>query len=579
MGKEYTMKLNVINEETNEISVVGDYLKLEDIQGVEVEKEINLGEVTQGGFGLNNSDAPNPQVCRTALLKNVNLNGTVKVSLPKDANIKYQVYYGNNPPFSGDNPMKQLFGTAPEVVYVDYDEFTILAKHIRVKFVAYDNDGNRINITPAMCEGISFSTPEFKGVNLRRKDKTIRVASSIAPVEEKAYADYVCDGVNDEVEINQALQDVNDMNGGKVLLSSGVFFIDNFNLDDDGIYRAISVPGRHGLTTTIQGQAGMTQAGGGTNGNIVGTCIDVSDAAYEALSADTTEQYEILGQIDYSPKELPTTVLYLKDIRFRTPDNQKPLIFIDLINWGRATLEHVYGYAYKDVVGKYINPAVKGLIGVRMLNGANFGCENNYTSCGMNGFYEGWQVGSEGVLMLNCSAIYNVYGYTFGNYEWSAGFVHPIVMIGCCDERNVNMPLFKNNGWDMDGQGKQSVTMIAFRVERKLDGTPGGAVDKLAMEEESGMFYGDITFTVVGNELKNAVNIPFFESGHGKNFKVRNLAHALSGELKDIVDYAPNNFQQYYDTKAKRMLYYMDGQWFDSNDIAVDLTEEGEESV
>jgi hypothetical protein len=53
---------------------------------------------------------------------------------------------------------------------------------------------------------------------------TVSVASTQASAIEKMFANYVCDGVNDEVEINQALQDIK-AKGGTVQLSSGAFLI------------------------------------------------------------------------------------------------------------------------------------------------------------------------------------------------------------------------------------------------------------------------------------------------------------------------------------------------------------------
>ena len=153
--------------------------------------------------------------------------------------------------------------------------------------------------------------------------------------------------------------------------------------------------------------------------------------------------------------------------------------------------------------------------------------------------------------MRQCSAIFNVYGYTFGNYDWTNAFIHPIVMVRCTDERNVNMPLFKNNGFTMSGQGKQSITMIAFSVERSSNNTPGDVLKDFAKEEVNGRFYGDITFTIMGEGLTNRVDIPFFANGSGKNFKVRNLAHAIAGTTEERLTYAANNNQEYYDTKGK----------------------------
>lgn len=50
----------------------------------------------------------------------------------------------------------------------------------------------------------------------------ILVASADAPTRIQAQANYVCDGTNDQVEINQALTDLGTI-GGRVLLSEGVF--------------------------------------------------------------------------------------------------------------------------------------------------------------------------------------------------------------------------------------------------------------------------------------------------------------------------------------------------------------------
>lgn len=531
------------------------------LKGIYVDTNISLGTISQGGFGLNNIIFSSTQVCRTELLE-VNINGEVFVTDLPD-NIKYKIYYGDSPTYSESNTFKEVTSD-----YVSDSSFGIVAKYIRVKLVAYDDNGNRINITPNMCEGIKFSTRKFEGAKTQyKKDKIIRVVSNTATTEEKAYADYLCDGINDQVEINQALQDIANMNGGKLQLSSGVFYIDNFALDDDGVYRGISVPAITGLTVTIQGMGGMS------DGNIIGTCIDLSKSAYDALPTETTDQRELFGQAFTST--LSSTVLYLSDIRFRTPGNKKPLIFIDLYNFGRVTLEHVYGYAYKGVLGSGLNPAVEGLIGVRMLRGSNFGAENTYKSCGMNGFYEGWQVGSEHVYMRQCSAIYNVYGYTFGNYTWSNSFLHPITMIRCTDERNLNLPLFKACGFyessNPDHHQGQRIDMIDFSIERKEDGTPGHTLYDLAIEETPGSFNGDIVFTMTDHKNLNCYDIPFFQSG-GSNFKVRNSYHKLIGTTETRLTYAATNMQQYFDTDLNKMLFYINEKWIDANGVEVDST-------
>ena len=62
---------------------------------------------------------------------------------------------------------------------------------------------------------------------------TVYIAASNAPERYKAMADYVCDGVNDHEEIQAAINYVNSVGGGKILLSPGTFYFSNvINMDN-----------------------------------------------------------------------------------------------------------------------------------------------------------------------------------------------------------------------------------------------------------------------------------------------------------------------------------------------------------
>jgi len=63
------------------------------------------------------------------------------------------------------------------------------------------------------------------------------VAASNASAESKAKADYVCDGTNDEVEIRQAIADIDSAGGGIVFLTEGTF-----NLQDNCYTSNLSNP-------------------------------------------------------------------------------------------------------------------------------------------------------------------------------------------------------------------------------------------------------------------------------------------------------------------------------------------------
>ena len=418
----------------------------------------------------------------------------------------------------------------------------------RVYFVRYkDTEGYSYKFEDYLGNELSLSC--VKNILTKYKDNTLYIAASNSNIYEKRYADYVCTGTNDEKIIQKAIDELYALGGGTVKLSSGIFNIGSFTLSSDGIYRAITLPsGDKRYTIDIVGQSQMT--GEKDSSSIYGTRLFVSQDALNSI--DTSKQYEVISALPSTNS--PNNVIHLTEFEVRLATNQKPVVCIDLFNFGRARLDRIKCIAYTNTNAS-LTKAVKGCIGIRMLNGSNNGQENNFNSCGCSGFYEAFQIGGEHVVMNNCSAIKNVYGYTFGNYTYQRAFNHAITLINCCDERDVNLPYFHSN------TGTQRINLIDFCIERYASATPGGVLGNLAKESKNGMFSGDISFTVMDDSATNVVNIPFFEKGNGKNFKVRNSIHALSGTTKLRESYAANQGQTYYDTDLKCLMYYLNDEW------------------
>jgi hypothetical protein len=420
----------------------------------------------------------------------------------------------------------------------------------RVYFVRYkDTEGYSYKFEDYLGNELSLSC--VKNILTKYKDNTLYIAASNSNIYEKRYADYVCTGTNDEKIIQKAIDELYALGGGTVKLSSGIFNIGSFTLSSDGIYRAITLPsGDKRYTIDIVGQSQMT--GEKDSSSIYGTRLFVSQDVLNSI--DTLKQYEVISALPSTNS--PNNVIHLTEFEVRLATNQKPVVCIDLFNFGRARLDRIKCIAYTNTNAS-LTKAVKGCIGIRMLNGSNNGQENNFNSCGCSGFYEAFQVGGEHVVMNNCSAIKNVYGYTFGNYTYQRAFNHAITLINCCDERDVNLPYFHSN------TGTQRINLIDFCIERYASATPGGVLGNLAKESKNGMFSGDISFTVMDDSATNVVNIPFFEKGNGKNFKVRNSIHALSGTTKLRESYAANQGQTYYDTDLKCLMYYLNDEWIE----------------
>ena len=412
---------------------------------------------------------------------------------------------------------------------------------------------------------------EFKKIEISKALNTITVASSQCTKSIKSISDYVCDGINDEIIIQNAINEIS-INGGTIQLTNGDFYINSIPNIDEGGKACFIFPNNASDITLCGTGIGFSPKGKS------GTRFILTENAYNSIG----EQEEVtLFRSAYSSYNYHYSSPKFKNFTVELHDNQKKVTVFDMFYSWRMEFKSVaiYGFRVNGITGRPNQLAVEGCTGIRMLDGSNYGFENRLDDVACIGFYEGFKVGGEHIIMTNCSAIYNVYGYTFGNYRWSEGtaFVHTNTLINCCDERNVNLPKFYNSGYcgttsSSDYAGKQRINLIDFIIERYKEATIGGELGQLATIDNNDMYYGDIVFTMLNPYagLKNMTDVPFFEVGHGTNFNVKNGAHKLIGDSATRLSYGNcNNFQQYYDTTLNKMLYYINNKWVDGNGIQV----------
>lgn len=417
----------------------------------------------------------------------------------------------------------------------------------------YDASGNRISTSSA------------------KQTIEVLVASSEAPSDVKENADYLCTGSHDELILQQAINFVAYNGGGKIRLSAGSFFIDSFPISDsaeDDTALLLPQDTGSGYSIEIIGAAYPYQLKTVERG----TRIAVTESAYEACSSSA--KYTILraGYVD-SLMNTPSRVhLTLTDLTMRLPANQKKLMCLNLLYVNRVLVERVGLLGYKVGYNGYesgdIPPvAVEGCIGMRSVGGSNSGVLADFRNMLAAGFYEGFQIGGEHIIGINLSAIWNVYGFTFGNYPWANIWAHNITLINCDDERGVNFPLFGKNGRCTNSGysdtpvviGYQSVTLIDFNMERVASETPGGVLGTLATEVSPGMWRGAIDYSIVSNQYsQNSSDVKFWANGCGRGIVTRNQAHLRSGTSSLRRSYEPNFMQQFYDTTVGKVLYCID---------------------
>ena len=273
--------------------------------------------------------------------------------------------------------------------------------------------------------------------------------------------------------------------------------------------------------------------------------------------------------------------LHMEDISVVLANNQHQIRCVDLRRTDRVDIQNVTLISYGDLISADSNyglgtpppiPA-EGCIGLTMTDGSN-NSYSNYTNVQTYGFDEGIQVGGEHVVCINCGAAVGRYGFTFGNYKMCCGSNHPITLINCMDERNINLPLFNMCG-DSDGkggrlQGRQEVSLISFNMERVEKQTPGGKLGDVMREVHPGTWCGNISFTLQPAWCAlNTVDVQLWENdGSGKGIITRNNCHKDVCGTKERLSYYPTYGQQVFDTDLNKMLICIDPdsrKWVDFN--------------
>lgn len=423
---------------------------------------------------------------------------------------------------------------------------------------------SKVNINPFPSNGEipeGFPDANFALVNVSE----IVVAASNTDEEKKAAADYVCDGLDDDIELNEAITEAIS-NQRKVKLLQGDYYLGSpkkqyYDLNKNLVNNkacVVIIPGTTGVV--IEGESPINVP-----------VIHLSEAAYNALSSSTQiSMIAVQGDLTDS-NTVWRGFVDMKNLNIRLPYNQKKVVALDLVAFGGyARLNSVKCYAYTNGymyngtplnVGISNPPAVAidGCIGIRFIgNGPNGTYGNELRQCISIGFYEGICINEEWCLCVHCGTAFCVYGWVFGKYSVNnitSTRVHPVVLISCGDERNVNLPRFErcHDYWQIE--------MIAFSFERKASHTPGGVLGSLATEATSykGKFRGHLSYTVAnqpGNA--NTVDIPFWADGHGKGIRTINAAHAQAGDTATRASYAPTYLQKYYDTSLEKEVTCVD---------------------
>lgn len=394
---------------------------------------------------------------------------------------------------------------------------------------------------------------------------TIHVASAWASDEEKSGADYVCDGVNDGEELQQAIYDLRARGGGVLKLSNERYIIDTL------FDRGIASVGKYGIyIPTNNYNVSLIKIEGVNFPNVIqpmyfGHCarLDMSQDLYNSLGKN--EIVSIIGVepvISGSGKVSRSSVgctLSIENVAINIPAPQKKIIGVNCEYAYNMQLKGVhcglteYAGDPQEPNGKIINSNID-CIGIRTLYGYNWGSGYHIDDCNVRGWGLGFDISGEHLIMQNACARFVNTGFRFGHFGDDTMMSHPNTLINCCEE-------WLLHGMALEGNGLgQSLNIIDFNIEDMTNN--GWGRKTYAKESKPGSYHGTLTYTTTRDSYKNAPH-KFWEDGSGINVLTRDLNDKFSGTTENRPQ-SPQNNQQYFDTTLNKMLYYINNNWVDA---------------
>ena len=364
--------------------------------------------------------------------------------------------------------------------------------------------------------------------------KIVYVAANNSTETDKRNADYVCDGINDESEINNAIESLT--KGGTIQLLDGDYYIDSFSKPNgtaiefgynSGNARVIVFKG------TTQNKSYNTRYG--VTVHVTETALNsCSDSGIYRVFSGTPQKPEYSGDF--------FTYTYINNVVFENfylyfHNASKPIIGIYGCWFGSMELNQIgiFTESYFNDRFLHLKPATphQNCCGIYTNSGSNDEMARLGMKCVyVGGLYTGFMFkGVDHLIMELCMASRCVYGYRFQEYS-----AKTLTMINCADEGNSHLPRFESNGG--------TITMIDFNMEINgenivPDDINGDTVFS-AKEDYPGSWKGTISFTMQGRGTRGISK--FWADGSGINFITRNLYNPISSMPTN-----PEFLERYFD--------------------------------
>lgn len=437
-----------------------------------------------------------------------------------------------------------------------------------------------IRIVTQVTNGLNTLTKIATGIKKPTYNENILLSASNSTFGNKLMSDFVCNGTDDREIIQQALW-LSYSRNCKVKLFEGDYILNSLSSYDNAPEKTClwfdSVPNEYQYANNVKmfSLEGVNQGISFTSG----TRIILGDALYNSITNETVTMIRGKYQATYDVVE-GVSAIRMRNLTWILPNNQKAITCVDLGYTHACDLDDVKCIAVKpeDGYGHLKTPPIANskCYGIRGLFGSNWNVVNTFKNIEVFGFYIGFDISGEHCSVINASAKYNYYGFTFCHLQRYGANHHPITCINMLDEHSVCMPLF---GKETEQWINQGIIIYGYNLMFPSWCTQG---DITAEDERhhkarelgsengfGGVIYYSNNTTRDGSIAGNQYYPAFFEQG-GKAIKCVNMAHKLAHSTMGRSQLEPNYMEEVFDITLNKKVIWDGTKWIDVNGNPVD---------
>ncbi|KAE8127285.1 hypothetical protein [Bifidobacterium tibiigranuli] len=267
---------------------------------------------------------------------------------------------------------------------------------------------------------------------LRRSRTHVLIAAVDSTPHDKAIADYVCDGLNDEAELRQALSAAIESNA-PLLVCNGGYWLDSW--DDYGYM--LQLPADRQASVDIRGFGYPYRKISGGTYELTGSVLHVSDHAYDAMPDNAT----VVGLRQRGV--YPGCNFHISGIGIDYPDNTKPAVGINGMG-ASSFAASLCSVSVRKPNTLSTPESVIGFTGIRSIQVSSYGSDNLVDRCVVFLHRVAFDIEGEHMICYQCTARHCNYSYGIGITANGSRGWHGCELVQCAQELCLNNMLIKS---------------------------------------------------------------------------------------------------------------------------------------